>query len=240
MTKRPTLQAMFETAEAVRTMRDAIDAHLRGAMSDRDLRELAQSVPYAMTTNVDARLTCLDVGRYASDGSMEIRRSDLEVYARELAEGLSLHVEERGATAVAVEELARRAGVARVNRVLDGLGIVHTVRFASPATGRSFTAWATPHRTDATLCLPRGDAAFAFVDLVESFLWDAIEAPKATMGLDLDVLPEVALLREDDNGNRVEIRTFRSYAGAMREARRFEDLGHKQRYWVEVVREPRW
>jgi hypothetical protein len=53
-------------------------------------------------------------------------------------------------------------------------------------------------------------------------------------------LPEVALLREDDNGNRVEIRTFRSYTGAMREARRFEALGHKQRYWVEVKREPRW
>jgi hypothetical protein len=240
MTKRPTLQAMFETAEAVRTMRDAIDAHLRGAMSDRDLRELAHRVPYAITTNVEARLTCLDVRWYASEGPMEIRRSDLEVYARELAEGLSLDVEERGATNVALEDLARRAGVSRVNRVMDGLGLVHTVRFASPATGRSFTAWTTPAQPGATLCLPRGDAAFAVIDLVESFLWDAIEEPNATMGLDLDVLPEVALLREDDNGNRVEIRTFRSYTGALREARRFEALGHKQRYWVEVKREPRW
>lgn len=240
MTKRATLQAMFETAEAVRTMRDAIDAHLRGAMSDRDLRELAHRVPYAITTNVEARLTCLDVRWYASEGSMEIRRSDLEVYARELAEGYALDVEERGATNVALEVLARRAGVSRVNRVMDGLGLVHTARFASPATGRGFTAWATPAQLGATLCLPRGDAAFATIDLVESFLWDAIEEPKATMGLDLDVLPEVALLREDDNGNRVEIRTFRSYTGAMREARRFEALGHKQRYWVEVKREPRW
>lgn len=71
MTKRATLQTMFESAEAVRTMRDAIDAQLRGAMSGRDLRELAHRVPYAITTNVEARLTCLDVRWYASEGSME-------------------------------------------------------------------------------------------------------------------------------------------------------------------------
>lgn len=112
--------------------------------------------------------------------------------------------------------------------------------FASPATGRTFLAWARPSRPDETLCLPRADRPFAVVDLVESFLWDVIEAPESTFEIDLDVLPVVALMREDDNGNRVEIRTFRSYTGAMREAQRFEALGHKQRYWVEVKHEPRW
>jgi hypothetical protein len=41
MAKRPSLSAMYETAEAVRAMRDAIDAHLRGAMSATELADRA-------------------------------------------------------------------------------------------------------------------------------------------------------------------------------------------------------
>jgi len=238
MGERPTLKAMYETAEAVREMRAAIEAHLRGAMSADELRSLAHVVPYQMTTNADAKHATLDVRTYEGDG--EPRRTDLEVYARELAEGFGQQVEEHGAAAITIELLSERAGSPIVRRILDGLRVVHTVRFASPATGRTFLAWATPSQPDVTLSLPRADRPFAVVDLVESFLWDVAEKPDSTVDIDLDVLPVVALMREDDNGNRVEIRTFRSYTGAMREAQRFEALGHKQRYWVEVKREPRW
>lgn len=238
MGARPTLEAMHATAAAVREMRAAIDAHLSGAMSAEQLRERAEILPYRMSTNDEARACCLDLRRYGLPD--EPRREDLVAYARELAEGFALSVDERGSAKISIEDLSARAGTQVVRRGTDGLGLVHTTRFASPATGRTFAAWSTPNTNDVVLCMPRGDRPFAVVDLIESFLWDVVEVPDATRDLELDVLPVVALMREDDNGNRSEIRSFRSYTGAMLEAQRFEELGHKQRYWAEVRREPGW
>lgn len=245
MGERPTLKAMYETAEAVRSLRAAIDAHLRDAMSAEDLRARAEHLSQLMSTNREARAITVDVAGYDLPG--EARRSDLGVYARELAEGVVLAVQYAGLAKGDIDDWARRLGTQVVRRGEDGLGVLDTIRFASPATGWVFTAYSPVDRSRVsessgwlTLHAPRGARELAVVDLVESFLWDVIEAPDSTLEIDLDVLPVVALMREDDNGNRVEIRTFRSYTGAMREAQRFEALGHKQRYWVDVKREPRW
>ncbi len=245
MGERPTLKAMFETAEVVRAMRDAIDSHLRGALPAEELAELGVSSSRRIHGNRHAAGCAVDLGEHGLEHGT--RSEDFVHYARELASGLSLDVEEIGTVHMSAILIAERAGTPVVRRASNGLGVVDTTFFASPATGRTFTAWSTrspvipaPSHEWANLCVPRGDRAFGLVDLVESFLWDVIETPESTFNIDLEILPVVALMREDDNGNRVEIRTFHSYTGAMREARRFEELGHKQRYWVEVKREPRW
>jgi hypothetical protein len=233
---------MYETAEAVRAMRDAIDTYLRGAMSAAELADRALDAKRSVAANPIAAHHATNLAELGCRGG-ELRREDVVEYARELAEGLSLVVSRAGSVRATATALAARAGVSVVRRMSNGLGVVDSVRIASAATGQSFTAWSTrPSSLSdwSEVSVPTGDVAFGVVDLVESFLWDVIEEPGATFEIDLELLPEVALLREDDNGNRVEIRTFRSYTGAMREARRFEALGHKQRYWVEVKREPRW
>ncbi len=238
---------MYETAEAVRAMRDAIDAHLRGAMSATELADRALDAKRSVAANPIAAHHATNLAELDRRGG-ELRREDVVEYARELAQGMSLVVSRAGSVRATATALAARAGVSIVRRMSNGLGVVDSVRMASAATGQSFTAWSTRPSSlmPQSACdwsevsVPTGDVAFGVVDLVESFLWDVIEEPGATFEVDLELLPEVALLREDDNGNRVEIRTFRSYTGAMREARRFEALGHKQRYWVEVKREPRW
>ena len=43
------------------------------------------------------------------------------------------------------------------------------------------------------------------------------------------------LLRQDDNGNKVEIATYASRADAEREKEVFERRGHKQLYWREAL-----
>ena len=245
MGERPTLKAMYETAEAVREMRAAIDAHLRDAMSAEELADFGYRSKARVRGNAHAVGCAVDLGEYRPESGT--RREDVVHYARELAMGLSLDVEEAGALHLSTARIAERAGTPVVRRASNGLGVIDTTFFASPATGRTFSVWSTispmipsPAHDWAHLCVPRGDRTLGLIDVIETMFWDVIEEAESTFEMDIDVLPVVALMREDDNGNCVEIRTFRSYTGAMREAQRFEALGHKQRYWVDVKREPRW
>lgn len=57
----------------------------------------------------------------------------------------------------------------------------------------------------------------------------------ATSPAGADRPPRFALLRQDDNGNRVEMRRFSSKCAAEHERDVFEARGHKQFYWVEPL-----
>ena len=50
--------------------------------------------------------------------------------------------------------------------------------------------------------------------------------------VNLAELPVWVLWREDDNGNRVEIDRYRSYAKAEQDERIYADRGHRQSYWI--------
>jgi hypothetical protein len=43
------------------------------------------------------------------------------------------------------------------------------------------------------------------------------------------------LVRQDDNGNRFEVKSFTSSCEAQAAVRAFESLGHKQTYWIEPL-----
>jgi hypothetical protein len=46
------------------------------------------------------------------------------------------------------------------------------------------------------------------------------------------------LVRQGDNGNRFEVKSFTSSCEAQSAVRAFESLGHKQTYWIEPVPPP--
>ena len=46
------------------------------------------------------------------------------------------------------------------------------------------------------------------------------------------------LCRQDDNGNIFVIETFRDRTIAQRRRDAFEAMGHKQTYWIELIKKP--
>jgi len=53
--------------------------------------------------------------------------------------------------------------------------------------------------------------------------------------MDTDPTPRWIVWRQDDNGNRYEVRRFTDRAEAEELAERLEARGHKQLYWVAAV-----
>lgn len=116
---------------------------------------------------------------------------------------------------------------------VDGIGLQESVSFASLATGRRFVA---------TSSCWTGDPSQAFIESDEpdkdgAVLQDLFD----TLAIDFDDLidtidaSQVAwdLWRQDDNGIRAKISSFTGLAKALRSLASFEQLGHKQTYWIE-------
>lgn len=120
----------------------------------------------------------------------------------------------------------------------DGLGWQESLRFASPASGRTFAlsrsieAAAGDH-PGTFHCAAFPSPSECLTDLLETLSIDVSDLSWLTDELKTLPMPTWALWRQDDNGNRARVQTFTGYRKARAELARFEALGHKQTYWLD-------
>jgi hypothetical protein len=171
-----------------------------------------------------------------------VRNSDWEHYFRWLVEGdalpamvpcTSLHG--------SCQEWAQRLGQTTVRYWVEGWGWCETIQFVSPVTGRCFAGTSVllegvvEHEPGCleVVYLPRpGDSEDRA--LVLGDLFDTLPIENS------DVFPEPSVTRgswevwrQDDNGNRNLISVHTGRAKAFQVLAKFEQLSHKQMYWIE-------
>lgn len=133
-----------------------------------------------------------------------------------------------------IEALAEQLGATPIRWWTPGLGWARELSFAALVSGRPFVAVARTEQPDRTYVHKRAGDPWqdALVELFEQLAIDEREAIAFAPEIELAALPVWVLWREDDNGNRVEIDRYRSYAKAELDERIYTDRGHRQSYWI--------
>jgi hypothetical protein len=135
-------------------------------------------------------------------------------------------------------EIAARTAMEVTRMAVEGLGWFEVVRFASPATGQCFVAFARlqrPAHARSSVRTYRYPAADGERAKVMSDLLD-------TLGIDME---ETAwsqcrpprrwrVMRADDNGNTALVAEFTGYAKARAHLAVYEEKAHKQTYWIDA------
>lgn len=133
-----------------------------------------------------------------------------------------------------LDALAEQVSATPIRWWTAGLGWTRELSFASLASGRPFVAVAPAEQPDRTYVHRRAGDPWhaALTDLFEQLAIDDRDAIALAPEVELAALPVWVLWREDDNGNRVEIDRYRSYAKAEQDERIYTDRGHRQSYWI--------
>jgi len=135
-----------------------------------------------------------------------------------------------------VETLATVTGGREERWWLDGLGLMVSLRFASPATGRCFCA-ISPLRDERRLSAIHthrdDDPTEAALDALEVLAIDEPNIAHWHSQIEPAIMPRWTVWRQDDNGGRFQVATYLAYSRAMRECGELESRGHKQMYWVD-------
>ena len=169
-----------------------------------------------------------------------IRAVDLAAHVEDTRAGLPAFDSQVFVTLTpTVGDVAARTGMKVTRFDIDGLGWMEGVRFASLATGRRFVVYRQlsyplePPRTSViTHAYPAAAEGRAEVlaDLFDMLLIDSDEVHWC----EVDPIYRWRLMRTDDNGNTVLIRSFTGYAKARSELAQYEAKLHKQSYWLEL------
>jgi len=125
--------------------------------------------------------------------------------------------------------------------VAPGVGWLEYLRFASPATGRTFLLeqrlqrfGGEPEVVQGRLSTEDdGDAHECLFDLLETLAIDLTDLGWRAPEFELVKLPEWVLWRQDDNGVKTAVGTFSGCRKAQAALAGFESLHHKQTYWLE-------
>lgn len=238
----------LQLQQRVRAMLATIEAILAGEITRAaalvQINELAaacQDAGRRFRGHADASVvfeSLLSLDQYTEAGQPFVREVDLRAYRRWLLEGptfigtkdwvVGLHM--------SIDELAGLVGGEPVRSWNAGLGWFVELRFCAVASGRPFAAIGALEQSGGVgVHFRRDDIAHeALVDLFETL---AIDDHDVVLHPDIDPtqLPQWALWREDDNGNRFEIERYRCYAKAVEQERIFTARGHRQSYWVDPV-----
>jgi hypothetical protein len=158
-----------------------------------------------------------------------VRRCDLEGHLRALREGDLSEPKELTALTLSIEEVARRMRVGTLRFILDGLGWFEAARFASPATGRAFSAASSMERP-LTVVRAQNPNQETLSDLFDTLAIDTAE----TIGYTGPPPPRWDLMRLDDNANSFLVASFTGYRKAKDELAKYEAKLHKQSYWLEA------
>jgi hypothetical protein len=167
-----------------------------------------------------------------------VRREDIEEQLRALRHGeVWLARAPVAVLRLTPQAIAARTGTRVTRFLLDGLGWLESVRFASPATNRCFVAMG-PLRVAAARSsvqsdrgAPQAPAAAVLADLFDTLALDLDDTEPAG---EPPPLRRWRLLRSDDNGNTEPVASFSGYAKARAQLAAFEAGAHKQVYWIEV------
>ena len=136
------------------------------------------------------------------------------------------------------QAIAERTGTPVIRIAVEGLGWFEVARFASPATGRCFVAFARLQdapNAQSSIRTHRYPAAGEERAKVLSDLLD-------TLGIDMDetVWSECRpsrrwrVMRAEDNGNTALVAEFTGYAKARAHLAIYEKKAHKQTYWIDA------
>lgn len=133
-----------------------------------------------------------------------------------------------------IDVLAEQVRATPIHWWTPGLGWTRELSFAALASGRPFVAVARAEQPGRTYVHERAGDRWqdALVELFEQLAIDEREAIALSPEVELAELPVWVLWREDDNGNRVEIDRYRSYAKAELDERLYTERGHRQSYWI--------
>jgi hypothetical protein len=166
-----------------------------------------------------------------------VREVDLRGYLRWITEGECFHADEDQLFTIEldIDEFAAQIGIEAIRWWYEGLGWWSTIRFCTPAHGRPFVAHSTLSRPGWLDFYKRRSDGFddSIVDLFEALAIDISDVSFVHAQVDRTRLPEWALWRQDDNGNRFEMARFHCYAKASAQAQMYTARGHRQLYWVE-------
>jgi hypothetical protein len=146
-----------------------------------------------------------------------------------------------GCSRILLQDLQQRLHLPTERQVVPGIGWCEYLRFASPATGRTFVL-------EESLQRPSGDGDNAYGNFSsddQSDARDCLIDLFETLAIDLDdlawrapefeklTLPTWTLWRQDDSGIKTAMTIFNSCRKAQAALAHFEALPHKQTYWLE-------
>lgn len=161
----------------------------------------------------------------------ELRPSDVDAYVQWLTVGTSAYpVRVCGVTSSATQ-LGEQLSLPTVRYILDGLGWVESLDFASPITGRKFSAESSLEGAFRNSFVRASDgpaAPSALLDLCNTLGIDGAEC-----FLEHEEPIRWLLWRQDDNGHRSVLASFSALLKARNELERLESSKHKQMYWIE-------
>jgi hypothetical protein len=227
-------QQRLEQARLVRSMIDMLRALLDGHMTRAQAQ--AWALARAPASFDSATAAAVFEALVGLDDNAIVGDVELRAYVAALASGQRFVGDPDPLVCIRMEidALAEQVGATPIHWWSAGLGWTRELSFAALASGRPFVAVARAEQPDRTYVHKRvGDLwQDALVELFEQLAIDDREAIAFAPEIELAELPVWVLWREDDNGNRVEIDRYRSYAKAELDERLHTDRGHRQSYWI--------
>jgi len=162
----------------------------------------------------------------------ELRASDVAGYIRWLTIGTCDFPARVCGVRITAAQLAEKLSLPTQRYIVDGLGWIESVEFASPITGRQFHAESSMMDGVPQNIYVRASEGTrepsAVLDLCNTLGIDA-----ADCFLDDDEPTRWVIWRQDDNGHRAIVESFSALQKARRELLRLESSAHKQMYWIE-------
>jgi hypothetical protein len=134
-------------------------------------------------------------------------------------------------------EIAARTAAQVIRVAVEGLGWFEMVRFASPATGRCFVAFARLRDVEPAKSMLRTYRYPTADDKRSKVMSDLLD----TLSIDMQEIVwsqcrpsrRWRLMRADDNGNTAVVAEFTAYAKARAHLAQYEKKAHKQTYWLD-------
>jgi hypothetical protein len=146
-----------------------------------------------------------------------------------------------GCSRILLQKLQLRLQLPTEREVVPGIGWCEYLRFASPASGRTFVLEESLQRSSSDgdnaygnfSSEDQGDPRDCLIDLLETLAIDLDDLAWRAPEFERLTLPTWTLWRQDDNGSKTAMTTFTGCRKAQAALAQFEALQHKQTYWLE-------
>lgn len=227
--------ADLEIAEGVRRFVEVLRQFASGAVGRAELQAFArakwpssrgQGTPFPANG-----ATSVAFGSCWNATDLELRPSDVDAYVQWLTVGTSACPVRVCAVTFSAAQLGERLSLPTVRYLVDGLGWVESLEFASPITGRQFSAESSVEGAPRNSFVRASDGPpepSALLDLCNTLGIDGAEC-----FLEHEEPIRWLLWRQDDNGHRSVLASFSALLKARNELARLESSTHKQMYWIE-------
>jgi hypothetical protein len=207
--------------------------------------EHAQGGPFALNRTATRVLANVANGNALGrlDRAPILRVEDAAHYIELLRRGESRKLPRLiGCSRVLLQGLKQRLHLPTEREVVPGIGWCEYLRFASPATGRTFVLEESLQRASSDgdnaygnfSTEEQGDARDCLQDLLETLAIDLDELAWRAPEFEKLPLPTWTLWRHDDNGGKTAMTSFSGCRKAQAALAHYESLQHEQTYWLDA------